>query len=44
MILRGLLRPAPPPEGSYDEVLLKLARQLKRVPRTFGRRGARNAV
>lgn len=32
LLLRGLLRPAPPPEGAYEELLLKLARQLKHLP------------
>jgi hypothetical protein len=32
LILRGLLRPPPPPAGAYEEILTKLARQLRPVP------------
>ena len=28
LILRGILRPEPPPEGAYDEVLVRFTDQL----------------
>ena len=32
LILRGILRPEPSPEGAYDEVLLRFARQQGQIP------------
>jgi len=31
-ILRGTLRPESPPEGAYDEALVRFTRQLAQVP------------
>lgn len=32
VVIRKILRPVPPRAGAYEELLLKLARQLKQIP------------